>query len=212
MAAGLAAVALMAAACGGDDSGGAQAAPDDPPVTNADLGGQRDGPDGEMTPSELEEEAVTDAYHAARHARVESAAPPTPDPELPALAETHSDPSLSEWQDQLVGMGSQGNALRYPDDSEAEVVDLEMQFSWWVDEETSAGGDDLGADEVGDKATLDVCILDDGEIYDVATGAVEWGGLYTFEETAVMRKLDGEWMMVEYEASRREGRAGCALG
>lgn len=210
VAAALAIVVLWSAGCAGSDDGGSdQVATDDPPVTRADLEQQSDA---EADPGVIaqEEEAAINAYHAAMDARIESAGPAQPDLELPALEETHTEPMLGEWRGKLEGLIAQGRAIRYPENSELEVVEVaDVTFSWWVDDEGSAAAD-AGPDEIGDKATLEVCVLDDGETFELGTGEVVEGGLLTLHETAVLRKVDGEWKLAERTATSREGRQGCA--
>jgi hypothetical protein len=206
------AASVLAAGCGDDDGGGnAQAAPGDPPVTNAELGGQGEADDAETSAVEREEAAVNDAYQAAMDARIQSAEGPAPDQDLPALEDTHTDPKLEEWVSDLQGLINQGLAVRYPDGSELEILDTEVTFSWWVDDD-GASAADVDTDEVGDKATVVACLLDDGETFDVETGEVTaGGGLYTISETATLRKIDGEWKLAELHEDRQwEGRDGCA--
>lgn len=204
-------LAALAAGCGGDD-GGVEATSDDPPVTLADLDGQAAAEDGESSAVDRETEAVIEAHWSAMEARIESAAAPAPDPALPALEETHIDPRLGEWVSKLTGMANQGLAMRYPEDSELEVLDADVSFSWWTDDDDSGGAAEAGPEDVGDKATLRACLLDDGETFDVATGeTTEGGGLYTIHETTTLRKVDGEWKVAEHQADRQwEGRDGCA--
>jgi hypothetical protein len=203
------AVGLLVASCG-DDGGGAEATSADPPVEVSQEGEATGSAAVEQSAVEEEREEVVEAFQAAMDARIESAGPAEPDPDLPALTETHTDPRLSEWEARLEGMALQGLAIRYPDDSELEVVEvMDVTFSWWVDDDGSASSGDAGA-EVGDKATLQVCIVDDGETYEVESGDVRSSGLYTIHERAVMRKVDGTWKLADHTATEREGRTGCA--
>lgn len=163
-----------------------------------------------VDPIERERAAVIEAHEAAMHARIDSAEPP--DPDFPALAETHTEPFLSEWTGRLEGLVSQGLAIRYPEDSELSVDVLNVSFGWRVGDDGSSGAGDAGPDDVGDMATVEACIVDDGETYRVATGEVTaGGGVYTIYETATLYKEDGTWKLAERQPhDDRSGRVGCA--
>jgi hypothetical protein len=204
------ALTVVMAACG-DDGGsststavGAQGSQ----VEVADLADGAAAGGADSHPLDVERLQVTAAHEAAMEARIESSAAPVPDPDSPAVADTHVDPLLSRWQDRLGGMAAQGLAIRYPEDSQLEIVAvMDITFSW-SDGSAAAAAED---GEVGDTATLIACILDDGETYNVATGEVTAGGsLVTVHEEATLRKIDGQWRLADRTATEREGRTGCA--
>lgn len=68
-----------------------------------------------------------------------------------------------------------------------------------------------GVEVTGDVARLAVCVIDDGERVERASGNVIAGGVVTVQWTAAMRRVDGTWRLAERrEESRRDGIAGCA--
>jgi hypothetical protein len=159
---------------------------------------QADRPEGSSTstsPEEGERQAVIEAYEGSVDARIEASAPPHPDPDSEALAETHTGPMLERSKEVILGLELNGWAIRYPDDSQHRVAVGSVTF------------------QSDDVALLDVCTVDDGERVDVATGEVLESGVGTIESTAAMRKVDGRWRLAEREEiDRWEGVDGCAAG
>jgi hypothetical protein len=130
-----------------------------------------------------EEAAVREARQAASDAWNESTGPPAADPENPAIAETHVGPMY----DQLIATSEafmlNGWVIRYPEDSQYELVIDSVRF----DED----------DEGQPVAFLDVCTVDDGERVVVSTGEVLDSGLQTVKAEEAMRKVDGVWKLAE---------------
>jgi hypothetical protein len=139
-------------------------------------------------------QAVIDAYLAAEEAAAEASAPPTPNPEHPALLETHTGPMLVQRQEVFRGLRANGWAIRLPEGSKYREEVESVEF------------------ESDDSAILNVCVVDDGERFVVATGEVISSGLATGEITAAMRLVDGVWKLAERrEEQQWEGEAGCAV-
>lgn len=149
--------------------------------------------DGSGAAGDTEEEAVEAAYEEASQARIEALAPPTPDPDDPALAETHTGPMLEQVREVATGMRAERLAIRYPDDSERRVEVESVEF------------------EDDDVAILELCIVDDGERVDLETGEVLAGGVFSGRVTAAMQRVDGRWKLAEREqGEQQEGTGACA--
>jgi hypothetical protein len=149
-----------------------------------------------LSATQREEQAVRDAHAAAVQARMDSAAPPNPDPELPTLAETHTGLMLDQWKNTTTGLQLNGFAIRYPEGSQHRSEVESVTF------------DEVNGQQV---AYLDVCTVDDGERIDVASGEVLSSGVITIEATEAMQKVDGVWKLAErQENTVSEGVTGCA--
>ena len=143
------------------------------------------------TTSPSDEAAVRSAYEAASRAFIEAAA--IPDPNYPALTETHTGPMLEQRQDTLRALQLDHRIIRYPQPSQYRV---EI--------------DDVTID--GDVARLTVCVVDDGERVEKDTGRVIASGVGTVQGTAAMRRVDGTWRLAERREDQRwDGVAGCAV-
>ena len=141
-----------------------------------------------------EGQVVVDALMAADDAAMAALAPPAPNPDLPALLDTHTGPMLKRRQEVAQGLRAQGRAVRYGPDSKFRVEVESVDFD----------GDDV--------AILSVCAVDDGERFVVETGEVIAGGLWTVQSTDAMRRVDGGWKLAERrEDNRWKGEAGCAV-
>lgn len=150
-------------------------------------------------PEDAERDSVIAAYEDAVSAASEALAPPTPNPDLPALLATHTGPMLEQRQTVARGLAANGWAIRLPDGSRfrAEVDPESVEFD----------PDDP------DVAFLTACSVDDGERFVVATGepVADSGGLVTIEFSVAMQRVDGVWKLAERrEENRWEGEAGCA--
>lgn len=206
----LVAVALAAGCGGGDDKGAVEATPKRETASSPEDSGTTSSTED---PIEREKAVVIEAHEAAMDARVASAGPSKPNPDLPALADTHVDPYLTEWTDELDRMLFTSQAVRYPNDSELEIVEvLDVTFGWETEEDGSGGAADAGPDDVGNVATLTACVVDDFSRVDVASGKVKAGGdVFTVHETSKLRKVDGEWKLAERHGNNSwPGRSGCA--
>jgi hypothetical protein len=178
-------------ACGGDDDGGAEG--DEPAATTTTVA---DSTTTTVDAEAAEEAAVREARQAADQAWIDSTAPPAPDPDAPAIAETHVGPMLEQLVETARGLERNGWAIRYPENSQYEVDISSIRFS-----------DDDGQP----VAFLEVCTVDDGERIVVDTGEVLAGGVRTIHATEAMRKVDGVWKLAERrEDDYQEGVAECA--
>jgi hypothetical protein len=133
---------------------------------------------------------VERAYRASSEAFIDAAA--VPDPNWPALAATHTGAMLEQRRNVLLAMQADGVVIRYPTPTQyrAEVDDIEL---------------------TDDRATLEVCTVDDGESVVVATGEVVAGGLVSVAARAALRRVDGSWRLEAREQlGKWEGVAGCA--
>lgn len=142
------------------------------------------------TTSVPDDRSVREAYEAASRAFIDAAA--IPDPESPALLATHTGPMLEQRTQTLRALKRDGRVIRYPTPSQyridIESVDLE-----------------------GDIARLRVCVVDDGERVEQASGQVIASGVGTVQWTAAMQRSDGSWKLAERrEEARWDGVAGCA--
>jgi hypothetical protein len=171
-------VLVTVAACSSGDDNDDAADGDEPTTTEA----------AETTSttedvSAQEEQAVREARQAASDAWLDSTAPPQADPGNPAIAETH----VGLMYDQLVSTATafelNGWAIRYPEDSQFELVVDSVRF-----------GED---DEGHEVAYLEVCTVDDGERVVVSNGDVLESGLQTVRASEAMLKVDGVWKLAE---------------
>jgi hypothetical protein len=145
-------------------------------------------------PEAAERKAVTAALEAADDAFLAAAAPPVPNPDLPALIETHTGPMLEQRQGVVLGLRGNGWAIRLPEESRFRLEVQSVEF------------------ESDDVAILDVCAVDDGERFVVETGEVIAEGLFTVQSTDAMQRVDGVWKLAERrEENRWDGEAGCAV-
>jgi hypothetical protein len=145
-----------------------------------------------------EEDAVKQAREKADEVWKESAAPPHPNPDNPAIAQSYVGPMLDRITATLQGFKANGYAIRYPDHSQYRLDIKSIRFD---------------EDKGQEVAFLDICGVDDGERFDMASGDVLEGGVRTVELTEAMRKVDGEWKLAERRReSYQEGVAGCASG
>jgi hypothetical protein len=184
---GLLIVAVLLAGCG-DDAGSDEA----DGATTTTIASTTTSPTTD--PEAAERQAVTDALEAADDAFLAAAAPPVPNPDLPALIETHTGPMLEQRQEVVLGLRGNGWAIRLPEDSRLRLEVQSVEF------------------DSDDVAILDVCAVDDGERFVVETGEVIAEGLFTVQSTDAMQRVDGVWKLAERrEENRWEGEAGCAV-
>lgn len=180
--------ALVVGACG-DDGGEAEGATTSTSTTVASSSTSTT-----EDPEVAERQVVIDAFMAGEDAVAAAFAPPTPNPDLPALLATHTGPLLERRQEVALGLLANGWAIRLPENSKFRVEVESVDFD----------GDDV--------AILSVCAVDDGERFVVETGEVIAGGLGTVQSSVAMRRLDGVWKLAERrEENRWEGEAGCAV-
>jgi len=183
-------LAILGAACS-DDNGGRQA-------EASAAGGNNDSTTTEETTTTLsarqqEEQAVTQALEAAFQARIDAAAPPAPNPDFAALAETHTGLMLERWRNTVMGLQLNEFAIRYPENSQRRLEIESFSF------------------EGQDVVILEVCTVDDGERIAVPTGEVLSSGVATIHSREAMRREGGVWKLAEREElSVDEGVVGCA--
>jgi len=136
---------------------------------------------------------VSEAYEASSRAFIDAAA--IPDPNLPALAATHTGPMYEQRRGVLLALQADGRVIRYPENSQYRVE---------IDE---------GTIEVdSDVARFEICGVDDGERVVAATGEVVAGGVVTVEAHVAMQRVDGVWKLAErQQLAEWEGVAGCAV-
>jgi hypothetical protein len=178
-------------ACGGDDDDAAEG--DEPSTTTA-------APESTTTTAAdhqaAEEAAVKDAREAADEVWKDTTAPPEPNPDDPRIAEHYVGPMLDRLTETIRGLRANGWAIRYPDHSQYRLDITSIRFS---------------EDDGQQVAFLEVCGVDDGERFDIASGDVLEGGVRTLQLTEAMRKVDGEWKLAERrENDSQRGVVGCA--
>lgn len=178
---------LVATACSGD--GGAASETSTTRATTT----TRPGTTTTADPAVQTEADVVDAYEAASQAFVDAAAIPNPD--FPALLESHVDPMLNQRRGVLTQLKFDGRVIRYPEGSQLNI---------------EAESFELRDPEV---AVLVVCVVDDGERYDAATGELLTDGQPGTSRWEVgMRLVDGRWRLAEQvQEEEWGGVAGCAV-
>jgi hypothetical protein len=182
-------LAASAAACSGGDS---EEADDEPRTTTTERTTTT------LDPEEAARQEVIAAREAADEAQIEALAPPTPDPELPALAETHTGLMLDRMTQTANGLKVAGIASRLPDDTQHRLEVESVRFQTVEGVET---------------AFLEVCIVEDAERVDPATDQVLKEGVVTARSTEAMQKIDGVWKLAERrQNSVEEGVAECEQG
>ena len=134
---------------------------------------------------------VEASYQAAARGFIEAST--TSDPDHPSLTATHTGPMLQQRRKVLTGRRREGRAARQPPDSQYRIEFEEFEL---VDEST---------------AKLTVCVVDDGVVYELDTGAVVNDRVETSRAAAVMRREDNVWKLAERELLEEwPGVAGCA--
>ena len=185
------ALSLVVSACGGDDNEAEQ----QPRTTTTEA----DPTTTTLNPEEAARNEVIAAREAADEAEIEAWGPPAPNPDLPALKDTHTGLMLDRVVSTARGLTRNGLAIEYPDDSQYRL------------EVTSISFQTVDGQEV---AFLEVCGVDDGQQVVVATGTPVSelsGRVTTTEASEAMRKEDGVWKLAERrEDSHQEGVVGCA--
>ena len=178
-------------ACSGDDDDAA--AGDEQATTTA--------PESTTTtvdPTAAKEAAVKEARQAADDVWKDATAPPDPNPDDPAIAAHYVGPMFDRLTETIRGLRANGWAIRYPENSQS-----------WLEVQSIRFGEDDGQE----VAFIEVCGVDDGERFDMASGDVLEGGVRTLQLTEAMRKVDGEWKLAERQPnSYQEGVVGCAAG
>ncbi len=139
-----------------------------------------------------EQQGVIDAYGRAMSAFDQATADP-PNPDSPALLATTIDPVLAEVRNLASSWKGFGQALRYPANSAHRI-------------------DALSVEVVGNTATIETCNVDDGVLYEPATGKVLNDKVTTAHDKATMTLVDGSWKLAtRAQLEKWEGVAGCAV-
>jgi len=180
--------ALIAAGCSDDDDAASQTTSTSQTSTTTTQPSTTTTTD----PAAAAEAEVVAAYEAASQAFLDAAA--IPDPDFPALAETHVDPMLDQRRGVLTQLRLEGRVIRLPENS---IHNIEAESFELRDDAT---------------AVLEVCIIDDGERYDAATGELLTDGEPgTSRFEAALRRIDGRWVLAEQLLQGEwPGVAGCA--
>lgn len=135
--------------------------------------------------------AASAGYDAAANGFIEASK--TSDPDHPLLAATHTGPMLEQSRTVLIGRRREGRASRQPPES---VYRIEHEKVEIVDATT---------------ARLTVCVVDDGVVYEVESGAIVNDRVETGRAIATMRVEAGVWKLAERELVEEwPGVAGCA--
>jgi hypothetical protein len=150
------------------------------------------------TPSELTsrwsppEQSVLGAYDAAMTAFDLATAEP-PNPDQADLAATTVDPVLTDVRNLAATWKGFGQALRYPADSVHTITALSVEIN-------------------GDTATIETCNVDDGILYEPATGTVLNNKVTTAHDRATMTLVDGTWKLsTRQQIEKWDGVTGCAV-
>lgn len=189
------AVSALMAACGGDGSveNGETAATSETTSRSSPTSSASSTTTSPSTTSSPTTEGIDSRVEAAYLAAGDAfmAVATVPDPNDPRLAATHIDPMLEQRRLVLLGRQADGRIIRYPPDSQYEVVVETVEVD-------------------GAVARLTFCAIDDGERVVVGTGEVVASGIAKVEGRAAMRLQDGVWRLAEQEFDSREpGVAEC---
>lgn len=183
------ALSLLTASCSGDDTKNAdeEPRPTTPESTTSTT----------LTPEEAAKQEVITAREAADEAQIDALGPTTANPDLPALAETHTGLMLDRMTQTANGLRMSGITSRLPQNSQHRVEIESVEF------------DEVDGAQV---ALLDVCIVEDAERVQASTGKVLQTGVVTFKSTEAMKMVEGKWKLAERrQDSVDEGVAGCAI-
>ncbi len=134
-----------------------------------------------------------DAVRAYFDAREAASSGPRPDPTDPALAEVAASPELERLTQSIQDKVDAGQAIR---PGEQALAEIRVGF----------------VEQAGDLATAAACSIDDGVIFDVATGDVVNDEVLTHNYRVDLALLDGVWKVTEIvRVQQWEGVGGCAL-
>ena len=210
------AVLICAAACSSDDDGASTQLTEPPEATSAPTSTGAATLEPSSTPTaaptttpaepEAEETSTTaaqdessieillgDAVRAYFDAREAASSGPRPDPTDPALAEVAASAELERLIQSIQDKVDAGQAIR---PGEQALADIGVGF----------------VEQAGDFATVAACSIDDGVIFDVATGDVVNDEVLTHNYRVDLALLDGVWKVTEIvRVQQWEGVGGCAL-
>lgn len=132
--------------------------------------------------------AVRAAYEAANRAFIDAAA--IPDPDFPAIEATHTGEMLQQTRDLLRALRADGRVIRYPPNSQFQIVIESVQTE-------------------GDVSRLQFCAVDDGQRVDARTGQVISQGVVTARGDAALRLEGAAWKLAEQRFESRTEGASC---
>lgn len=138
----------------------------------------------------VEQQAVVDAYREAMRAFDIALADP-PNPDVPALGATTIDPALGEVRRLAQQWHGFGQALKYPTPSVHRIEPLSVSID-------------------GAIATIVTCNVDDGVIYEPASGRTLNDKVTTARDEATLSLVGGVWKLTtRVQQQKWEGVAGC---
>ena len=175
------ALAMAASACSGDSKSSSATTTSRPPTTTSTSGPT-------TSSSAPDDTAVRSAYDAANRAFIDAAA--IPDPDLPAIATTHTGPMLDQRHEVLRALKADGRVIRYPPNSQYRIVVESVRTQ-------------------NDVSRLQFCAVDDGQRVDARTGEVISQGVFTARGEAALRLEDGVWKLAEQKFDSRTEGASC---
>ena len=165
-----------------EDSESAEGAPDAEPTATAE--------DGAGEPVEVELATAVRSYLDAREA---ASAGPVPNPDDPRLSEVAASPELERLIQSVQDKADSGEAIR---PGEQDLAEIRVGF----------------VEAAGDFASVAACSIDDGVIFDVATGDVVNDDVVTHNYRIDLALLSGVWKVTEIvRVQQWEGVGGCAL-
>lgn len=195
----MALVPILLAACGSSSNGAdgttttttAKGAATTSPASGSTVGTTATTGTTAMPGTSADQQVIIDAYLNAMAAFDQATADP-PNPDHPALAATTIDPVLTQVRNLAASWKGFGQALRYPPNSVHKITPLTVQID-------------------GETATIETCNVDDGVLYEPATGRVVNDKVSTAHDRATMKRVDGVWKLSTREQVQKwEGVAGCA--
>jgi hypothetical protein len=185
--------ALVLSSCGG--SAGPAASPADPTTsTSSSARPSSTGTTAGSTPGTepTPDAQVFAAYLSALKAFDDALSDP-PNPSDPLLAQTMVDPMLAQTVKLAGEWRGTGQASKYPPDSVHRITLISGSVS-------------------GNQATIESCNVDDGIVYEPASGQVVNDKVTTVHDRATLMLVDGAWKLATREQVEKwEGVAGCAL-
>jgi len=139
---------------------------------------------------EVELATAVRAYFDAREA---ASSGPAPNPDDPRLPEVAASPELERLIQSVQDKADAGEAIR---PGEQDLAEIRVGF----------------VEAAGDFASVAACSVDDGVIFDVATGGVVNDDVVTHNYRIDLALLSGVWKVTEIvRVQQWEGVGGCAL-
>jgi len=184
---------LALAGCGG--SSDPAAAPVTSPSTPTSSGSPRTtgtSPPSSSTTGTSPDAQAFDSYLSALKAFDHALSDP-PDPNDPLLSQTMVDPMLTQTSKLAGEWRGFGQAERFPPNSVSRITLISSSVD-------------------GSTATLEACSVDDGIVYEPASGKILNDKVTTAHDKATLTLVDGTWKLATREQVEKwEGVAGCAL-